>query len=550
MTKRIFRSIFAAALAAMLVCFVVVTALLYNYFGELLNQELLLDARLLSEGIKHGGIQYLEDCSEEDIRITWIDADGAVLFDNRYDHTAMENHLDRREVKQALEEGQSISVRYSDTLSYITAYCAIKLDDGTVLRVADEQYTIWHLAGSMAVPILLMLAAVTLLTLLVSTTLSKRIVRPINEIDTEHPENSIEYRELTPLLDKLKTQKDDIAAQLELLERRRNEFRLITENMQEGFVTVGAHGEILSFNSSALARMGDESGSLMLQGAFRQAVDEALAGHHSEQKTEQNGTVLSIMADPVYEKSVLSGAVVIILDVTEKEQSEKLRREFTSNVSHELKTPLTSIYGISELMMNGIVKPEDSAGFARNIHDETGRLISLIEDIINLSQLDENSVPQEKMPVDLYYVAQSVVKRLSGKAEEKGVSLTLDGSTATVSGIYGILEEMIYNLTDNAIKYNIDGGKVEISVGVVDGCPEVRVADNGIGIPEEHQARVFERFYRVDKSHSRKIGGTGLGLSIVKHGAAYHGATVKLESAVGKGTRFTVRFENRPFGGA
>lgn len=542
MTGRIFRSIFVAALVAMLVCLVVVTALMYGYFGDLLNQELLLDARLLAAGIEKDGIEYLESCADEDIRITWIDEGGNVLFDNQYDHTLMENHLDRQEVKEALEEGQSISVRYSDTLAYITAYCAVRLGDGTVIRVADIQYTIWHLAGSMAVPILLMLVVVTLLTLLVSTTLSKRIVRPINEIDMEHPEKSIEYRELTPLLDKLKTQSDDIAAQLELLERRRNEFRLITENMQEGFVTVGAHGEILSYNTSALQRMGDESGALILQGAFRQAVDEALDGKHSEQTSEQNGAVLSIIADPVYEKDVLSGAVVIILDVTEKEQSEKLRREFTSNVSHELKTPLTSIYGISELMMNGIVKPEDSAGFARNIHDETGRLITLIEDIINLSQLDENSVPQEKTPVDLYLVAQSVVNRLSGKAAGKDISLILSGSTAVVSGIYGILEEMIYNLTDNAIKYNIDGGKVEISVGSTDGNAVVTVSDTGIGIPEEHQARVFERFYRVDKSHSRKIGGTGLGLSIVKHGAAYHGATVKLESVVGKGTRFTIRF--------
>lgn len=544
MTKKIFHGILAVSALSAIACFALVLTLMYDVFSRSMNRELELSASLAASAVEKGGLDYLRDLELPDLRVTWIGQDGHVLYDNQADPQTMGDHSQREEVLQAMDSGSGSSERYSSTVSYRIVYRAVRLGDGSVLRVSGQCYSRWWFLGNIVLPVVIVLALVALISVFLSSKLSRWIVKPINEIDPEKPDVRCAYPELAPLLNKLDRQSRDITSQLEQLDRRSNEFKLITDNMAEGFVTVDAQGEILSYNASAMKRLGSEEGSLTLDGTFREVVNEALQGRHNEQTCVDDGKVYSLIADPVYEKDCLSGAVVIILDITEKEQREKLRREFTSNVSHELKTPLTSIYGISELMTTSIVKPEDMAGFAQSIHQETGRLMTLIDDIINLSQLDENIVPQEKYPVDLYKLAAQVVARLENAAGEKAVSLSLEGQSVTVMGIGGILDEMVYNLVDNAIKYNREGGFVKVFVGLDQGKPEVSVADNGIGIPEAHQERVFERFYRVDKSHSRKIGGTGLGLSIVKHGAAYHNAAVTLKSAENKGTRFTITFNN------
>lgn len=542
MTKRIFRGILQVSALSAIACFALVLTLMFDVFSNAMNGELELSASLAASAVEQGGVDYLHSLDMADLRLTWIAPDGHVIYDNQADPATMGDHSQREEVIQAIATGSGSSERYSSTMAYRIVYRAVRLKDGSVFRVSGQRYSRWWFLANIGLPVVVVLALVALISVFMSSKLSRRIVKPINEIDPEKPDAQCVYPELSPLLNKLDRQSRDITNQLEQMDRRSSEFKLITDNMAEGFVTVDAQGEVLSYNASAMKRLGSGEGSLMLDGTFREAVNDALQGRHNEQTCLDDGKVYSLIADPVYEKDCLSGAVVIILDITEKEQREKLRREFTSNVSHELKTPLTSIYGISELMTTSIVKPEDMAGFAQSIHQETGRLMTLIDDIINLSQLDENIVPQEKYPVDLYNLAAQIVARLEKAAREKSVTLSLEGQPVTVTGIGGILDEMIFNLVDNAIKYNREGGFVKVFVGLDQGKPEVSVADNGIGIPEAHQERVFERFYRVDKSHSRKIGGTGLGLSIVKHGAAYHNATVTLKSAENKGTRFTITF--------
>ena len=382
-----------------------------------------------------------------------------------------------------------------------------------------------------------------------ASALSKRILRPVNAIDLEHPEQSEVYEELSPLLSKIYNQNRVIDSQIEELQRKQAEFTAITENMSEGFLVIDDHTDLLSYNSGALRLLGAEAGlsrrsvlALNRSEGFRKAVELSLSGEHCEQLFEREGRYLQIIANPVYHEEHVAGAVLVILDITEKHARESMRREFTANVSHELKTPLTSISGTAEIIKNGFVKPEDIPHFAGNIYDEAQRLITLIGDIMRLSQLDEDSVPFEKGPVDLYELASSVLCRLEAAAGKRGISLTLSGEHATVNGVSQVLDEMVFNLCDNAVKYSRENGHVRVFVSEENGHVALRVEDDGIGIPAADQARVFERFYRVDKSHSKEIGGTGLGLSIVKHGAAFHNARVALESELGKGTTVTVTF--------
>lgn len=548
MTKKIFRSIICASFVTFLACFVFIMGILYEYFNNSLLKELRNEADIVEQGIELYGEKYLENIDSAN-RITWIDSDGDVLYDSEIDASKLENHSEREEVIEAFEGGSGSSQRYSTTFAERNIYYAKLLDNDTVIRISSSQYTVWALLLAMVEPMLFVFVIVIIISVFLAVALSKKIVRPLNDMDLENPDVDESYPEISPLLKKISRQNMLINRQMKALKKNEEEFMTITSNMSEGLVIIDKNTEILSFNSGALkllgkdkAELGESIFTLNRSEGFRNAVDEALKGNHGEGSLEIDGRICQVLANPVFDVDV-RGAVVLIMDVTEKEQREALRREFTSNVSHELKTPLTSIYGISEIMMNGIVKPEDMGRFAENIHNESGRLINLVSDIIRLSQLDELSDEIEKVPVDIYASAKSVAERLKSLADKNEVTIEVSGEKTIINGVNSMIDEIIYNLCENAVKYNKTGGKVSIFAGIENGKKTIKVSDTGIGIPKEDFNRIFERFYRVDKSHSRKIGGTGLGLSIVKHGAAYNGARVEVESREGVGTTFRVIFD-------
>lgn len=548
MTKKIFRSIICASFVTFLACFVFIMGILYEYFNNSLLKELRNEADIVEQGIELYSEKYLENIDSAN-RITWIDSDGDVLYDSEIDASKLENHSEREEVIEAFESGSGSSQRYSATFAERNIYYAKLLDNDTVIRISSSQYTVWALLLAMVEPMLFVFVIVIIISVFLAVALSKKIVRPLNDMDLENPDVDESYPEISPLLKKISRQNMLINRQMKALKKNEEEFMTITSNMSEGLVIIDKNTEILSFNSGALkllgkdkAELGESIFTLNRSEGFRNAVDEALKGNHGEGSLEIDGRICQVLANPVFDVDV-RGAVVLIMDVTEKEQREALRREFTSNVSHELKTPLTSIYGISEIMMNGIVKPEDMGRFAENIHNESGRLINLVSDIIRLSQLDELSDEIEKVPVDIYASAKSVAERLKSLADKNEVTIEVSGEKTIINGVNSMIDEIIYNLCENAVKYNKTGGKVSIFAGIENGKKTIKVSDTGIGIPKEDFNRIFERFYRVDKSHSRKIGGTGLGLSIVKHGAAYNGARVEVESREGVGTTFRVIFD-------
>ena len=548
MTARIFRSIFLVATAVLLACFILIFGMLYEHLGQQIQAELQTEAIYIAQGLAQSGMEYFNGLRGTN-RITWVAADGTVLYDSDSEAAAMENHADREEIQEALTGGSGESTRYSTTFDERRIYFATRLSDGTVLRVSSAQHSVWVLIMGLLSPVIMIFVLAAILSGVLASALSKRILRPVNAIDLEHPEQSEVYEELSPLLSKIYNQNRVIDSHIEELQRKQAEFTAITENMSEGFLVIDDHTDLLSYNSGALRLLGAEAGlsrrsvlALNRSEGFRKAVELSLSGEHCEQLFEREGRYLQIIANPVYHEEHVAGAVLVILDITEKHARESMRREFTANVSHELKTPLTSISGTAEIIKNGFVKPEDIPHFAGNIYDEAQRLITLIGDIMRLSQLDEDSVPFEKGPVDLYELASSVLCRLEAAAGKRGISLTLSGEHATVNGVSQVLDEMVFNLCDNAVKYSRENGHVRVFVSEENGHVALRVEDDGIGIPAADQARVFERFYRVDKSHSKEIGGTGLGLSIVKHGAAFHNARVALESELGKGTTVTVTF--------
>jgi two-component system phosphate regulon sensor histidine kinase PhoR len=549
MTKRIFGSTMVVAMAVFLACLALIMAVLYEYFGTQLKTELKSEAAYIAQGIANDGIDYFDGLNSRN-RITWVAADGDVLYDSSADAAAMESHADRDEIQEALDSGTGEATRYSNTLSRKTIYYAQLLPDGTVLRISGTQHSLVVLLLGLLQPILVVLAVAVLLSALLASRLAKRIVRPINEIDPAKPEEAEVYPELSPLLSKIYVQNQVIARQMNELKRRQQEFSMITENMSEGFLVIDKRTDVLSYNTSAIRLLGaDESAvgksvfTLNRGESFRRAVDAALAGQHCELELQADSRCYQLLANPVHgDAGEVAGAVIMLLDVTERHKRESLRREFTANVSHELKTPLTSISGTAELIRNGLVKSEDIPHFAGNIYKEATRLSTLVADIIKLSQLDENAVPDQMETVDLYELSKSVLTRLEGEAEKKTVSTELHGEHVKVTGVLRILDEMLYNLCDNAIKYNRPSGRVKVTVMQDGGQAVFKVADTGIGIPPDQQERVFERFYRVDKSHSKEIGGTGLGLSIVKHGAAYLGAAVGLSSIPDEGTVVTLTF--------
>ena len=547
MTKRIFRATLSVALTVLLASLVLIVGVLHGYFQDRVLDELASRTAYIALGVEHEGMEYLEDGFPNDCRVTWVAADGTVLWDNREDPARMENHADRAEIHEALILGKGHASRYSDTLSQKTLYYALRLSDGSVLRVSDTQYSVWMLVLQALQPVALVMVLAFCLALWLASRLARQLVEPINAVDLNDPGDEIGYEELAPLVGKLRSQKRQIGRQMEDLRRQREEFAAITGNMSEGLLVIDRETRLLSYNAAALRLLdavapaeGESVLALNREAGFRRCVEEALSGRRREELLEREDGCRQVFASPVELDGQMVGAVLIVLDVTEREQREALRREFTANVSHELKTPLTSILGTAEIMENGMVRPEDIPHFAGNIHREAQRLIGLVNDIIRLSRLDEGGPAAQWETVDLHAMAGEVLRQLAPAAEKKQAAMTLEGGPASARGVPQIVEELIYNLCDNAVAYNKPGGSVTVTVADTPEGGRVTVRDTGIGISPEAQNRVFERFYRVDKSHSS--GGTGLGLSIVKHGAAYLGARVELESELGKGSTFTLLF--------
>ncbi len=551
MTRKIFTSILSVSVIVLLLCLVSISGILYGYFGGIIQKELKTEADIIAQQVAQDD-SYLQNMNAIDNRVTLVDADGKVLFDSQMDSANMENHNGRQEIKDARTNGDALVTRYSDTMSTKTIYYAKALSDGKVLRIAQQQSMAMLLLKGVVVPFIVLMIVIVIIAMILSRRVAKRIVAPINEVDLDDSEAEEPYPELAPLITKVRQQKTRINSQLEEMKREQKEFKEITENMSEGFLLLDKNLEILSFNKAAIAQLGYGSENapsnafeLNRSKSFRAAVEEALSGINSQKILETEGRCYSIMANPVFEAEEVVGCVVIVVDVTEKEQRDRLRREFTSNVSHELKTPLTTIYGVSDMMAEGIVKPNDVKSFGKNIREESGRMIQLIDDIIQLSRLDEGVPLDEELPVDLFDTAQDVFERLRDHAKEKGVSLYLDGSSAVIKGSPALCDEILYNLCENAIKYNKENGSVTVTVHDLREGAELIVEDTGIGIPYEYKDRIFERFFRVDKSHSQMVDGTGLGLSIVKHAVARMGGTIEVDSVEGAGTKMIVRFPRK-----
>lgn len=550
MIRKIFSGIVAISVVTLLLCFLLNIMAMHSHFTKQMKHELESEAHYIEAALEDEDIsnqEYLNDVKNADNRITWIDVDGTVLFDNQSDVAQMDNHLDREEIKEALELGEGFADRQSDTISRRTIYYAKKLQNGTVLRVAGEQSSVWALIMGMAKPGILIVFLAIVLSAILAFHVSKKIIEPINGMDLSNPEEIDVYEELNPFLHKISRQGDIIKEQVENLKQKQREFAVITENMQEGFLMTDRNTGVLSYNSAALKLLGitelQENQSVLALNRsenFRKAVEMALEGNHNEQMMQTENACYYIYANPVFLHGEVNGVVVLILDATEKEMRNQLRREFTSNVSHELKTPLTSIYGVADMLQAGFVSDEDVPKFAGDIFKECKRMLNLIDDILRLSQLDEQSLIREKEPVDLYELSMSVSENLASLATSRGITVQVTGEHCMVSGVPAMLEEIVHNLATNAIKYNKENGSVVIDISKENGMVQLAVSDTGIGIPAEDTQRVFERFYRVDKSHSRAIGGTGLGLSIVKHAVQYHEGMVHLESVVNQGTTVTV----------
>ena len=546
MTKKIFHSILLVAGAVLLASLLFIMGCLYEYFGSVEKKQLRDELELASVAVERGGEDYLSSISSERYRLTWIAPDGTVLYDTVTDAESLENHADREEVREALAGGEGESSRYSSTILQKTMYCARRLTDGSVLRISISRATAGVLLIGMVQPILIVVIVALILSAVLARRLSRRIVRPLNELDLEHPLENDAYEELSPLLGRINHQHRQIDEQMRELEQQRTEFSQITGSMREGLVLLDEKERVLSINPAACRLfdadercVGQDFLTLDRSHDIRLAIADAMAQGHGEARAERGGRVWQFDVSRILSGTAAVGAVLLAFDITERETAEQNRREFTANVSHELKTPLQGIIGSAELLENGMVQPDDVPRFVGHIRKEAQRLVTLIGDIIRLSQLDEgDEMPRET--VDLLTLSQEAADDLTAAAEQKNVAISVTGESTCVSGVRRLLYEVIYNLCDNGVKYNVEGGSVSVRVGTEDGKAVVSVADTGIGIAPEHRERIFERFYRVDKSHSKASGGTGLGLSIVKHAVQYHHGTVELQSEEGKGTTIRI----------
>ncbi len=550
MTKRIFRAIILVALTVLAAALLLSTAAMYTYFTRVQFNQLREETALAAHAVEHQGLQYFDGLTQNvSCRMTWIDRDGTVLYDSRSDHGTMENHLQREEIRQALESGYGQSTRYSGTLFQRYLYAAQRLSDGTILRVSTQQNSVIGLVSELMQFIFLVLAVAVILSLLLASRLSQSIVNPINNLNLDDPLSNKDYIEIRPLLQRLDSQQGQLRSQENELKKKRKEFNAVTRSLSEGLVLLNSASTILSINPAA-ARLLEVTPNCLgadFSVANRNAevnalVDAALSGRKEEATiTLPDGNYLAA-ASPVKTGGSVFGVVLLLFDVTQKQKSEQLRREFTANVSHELKTPLHAISGYAELMKSGLVPQQDMLTFSDKIYSEAQRIIRLVEDILRLSRLDEGAEDMQWAEVDLYDHARSVLQDLSAPAELDSITLRLEGDRATIHAIPQLLSAILFNLTDNAVKYNRPGGSVTLRIQDLEESVLLTVTDTGIGIPAGEQERIFERFYRVDKSHSKEVGGTGLGLSIVKHSAIILGAQLRLESDLGKGTTISVRF--------
>lgn len=549
MTKKIFISILLVSEVVLLACFAITVGVLYSYYTGISESQLKAQTSVISHAVENEGIGYFNNFKENGCRVTWINADGTVIYDSEAQASSLESHADREEFVEALETGFGKSLRYSSTLTERMLYCAQKLADGTVIRTAYPQSTVFMLFLGMLPPLCIVLIISIVLSGLLAYRLSRQIVRPLNAIDLDKPLENETYDELSPLLKRIELQHRQIDRQLNELSRKREEWNAVTESMNEGIVLLSADNTVLSINKSAsllLDTSADCIGQDMLEICRRidiqSLICQAAEGKNAEITAELRGREYQINASPIISDGSVKGTVLLFFDVTDKLQAEQMRREFTANVSHELKTPLQVISGTSELMLNGLVKNEDMPEFAERIHGESLRMITLVDDIIELSRLDEGAAEVPKKKVCLMTAAEAVAERLAVSAQHKDVSVSVTGDKAVINGIPALITELIFNLCDNAIKYNLPGGRAEIEIKDENNEAVLTVSDTGVGIPEDAQSRVFERFFRVDKSRSKEIGGTGLGLSIVKHIAEIHNARIDLKSKPGKGTSISVVF--------
>ncbi len=549
MTKKIFRSICSVAVCITFAVLAIITGVLYNYFSDIQEQRLDSQAQFIAQAVELNGKDYLSKISDKTVRMTWVANDGDVLFDNEANSDKMENHLEREEIKQAMMTGTGTSKRYSKTLMQQQYYSAVRLTDGSVMRLSVKELSWWALILAMIQPIIIVFLVAVLVSFLFAYRLSKKIVEPLNQIDLDAPDNTKVYEELAPLLEKVKIQQKQIKNQQLELEKKRNEFEAATENMSEGIILLNSNGVIISINKTASKLLGISSycvGKDLLLFSSGVEIQELLRkaenGKHSEIILDIDEVSYHFSATPIFSGEKVTGVALIIFDFTEMEKAEEIRREFTANVSHELRTPLQTIAGSAELLSNGMVAEKDIPQFSQKIYKEAKRLITLVGDIIKLSHLDEENSSFISEKVDLYSVAETTVDNLKSVAEKANVSINLKGEPSIVTGKSQLLSSIMFNLCDNAIKYNKQGGRVDVEVKNFIDCVKLSVSDTGIGIPLDQQSRIFERFYRVDKSRSKDVGGTGLGLSIVKHAAKLHNAEIEVRSTLGEGTTIILTF--------
>ena len=548
MTSKIFKSILSVAVAVLMASLIIIIGVLYPYFGGVQESQLKDELSLAAEATQQLGENYLENLDSDRYRLTWVSSDGTVIFDSHADASTMENHADREEIKEALVSGTGSSTRQSSTLTEQTIYEATRLNDGSVLRISVSRATALVLVLGMIQPIAIVLVIAIALSAWLAHRMAKRVVEPLNKLNLDNPIKNEAYEELSPLLHRIHAQHLEIKSQLRTLQHKQNEFEQITGNMKEALVLLDSSGRILSINPAArmlfgagITCIGEDFLTIDRKQNMRMALEEATEQGHADFRTKKNGREYQFDLSRIDSDGNNHGMVILAFDITEQVNAEKHRQEFTANVSHELKTPLQSIIGSAELMENGIVKEEDVPRFIGHIRKEASRLVFLIDDIIRLSQLDEGAeMPRED--VSLRVLSEEVCETLADAAKLKDVSLEVTGEDGVINGVRRLLYEVVYNLCDNSIKYNNPGGYVKVTVSEQQGAVQISVSDNGIGIAPEHQDKVFERFYRVDKSHSKQSGGTGLGLSIVKHAVAYHKAEIQLESTPGKGTTITIQF--------
>lgn len=549
MTKRIYHAICLVALIVFLSSITLIMGVLYHYFSNVQQIQLKIQTNLAAQGVTNEGIEYFRNLEVKNYRITWIDSKGTVLYDSQSNMSEMENHFEREEVIEALSTGYGESKRYSATLMERSLYCAQRLQDGTILRLSISQSSILTLILGMTQPISIIIVAAVILSMLLAMYSSKKIVKPLNEIDLDSPLSNEGYDELSPLLSRIDSQQKQLYQQEMALVQKQNELDTIIGSMNEGMILLNQKGKIISINSAAITLLDTDKECLGLDLLtvsrnldVQEILSKALYGKQAEQIIELHGGNYQIDANPIISHETVLGVVLFFFDVTEKEKAEQMRREFTANVSHELKTPLHAISGYAELLKNNMVKENDIVPFAEKIYEEAGRMVQLVEDIISLSHLDEGANDMKWESVNFSELVQNVLCHLEPKIKEAHITLKLSIEPAVLTGIFQLLYSIVYNLCDNAIKYNCEKGKIVVSIQKENAAIVFSVSDTGIGIAPEHREHIFERFYRVDKSHSKEVGGTGLGLSIVKHAAKIHHAKIEVESAVGKGTTVTIRF--------